>query len=144
MTARRILYIDDNTNDQRFVQKVLGTRGYDLIIAESGERGLVLAAECAPDLILVDVQMPGLNGLETVQRLRALPVCKQTPIVALTAFAEKYQRQTYLIAGFHRLPAEAGRDQTAAGAGRALSGAAGLGGNTKWKLNASSLNASAR
>ena len=100
MTARRILYIDDNTNDQRFVQKVLGTRGYDLIIAESGERGLVLAAECAPDLILVDVQMPGLNGLETVQRLRALPVCKQTPIVALTAFAEKYQRQTYLTAGF--------------------------------------------
>jgi CheY-like chemotaxis protein len=98
--TKRILYIDDNPNDQRFVRKVLGTRGYDLVIAGSGEQGLELAAAAAPDLILVDVQMPDLNGLETVRRLRDVEGCALTPIVALTAFAEKYQRQTYIAAGF--------------------------------------------
>lgn len=98
--TKRILYIDDNPNDQRFVQKVLATRGYDAVVAESGERGLVLAAAAPPDLIVVDIQMPGLNGLETVQRLRQIEGCAHTPIVALTAFAEKYQRQTYIDAGF--------------------------------------------
>jgi CheY-like chemotaxis protein len=99
--TRRILYIDDNPNDQRFVQKVLGAHGYELVIAESGEQGLTLAASATPDLILVDIQMPGLNGLETVRALRAIETCRETPIVALTAFAEKYQRQTYLEAGFN-------------------------------------------
>jgi CheY-like chemotaxis protein len=98
--TKRILYIDDNPNDQRFVRKVLGTYGYDLVIAGSGEQGVELAAATTPDLILVDVQMPGLNGLETVRRLRDIEPCTQTPIVALTAFAEKYQRQAYLAAGF--------------------------------------------
>jgi CheY-like chemotaxis protein len=99
LTAR-ILFIDDNPNDQRFVRKVLGAHGYALVIASSGEEGLTQAASSTPDLILVDVQMPGLNGLETVRRLRGIASCAQTPVIALTAFAEKYQRQTYLDAGF--------------------------------------------
>jgi CheY-like chemotaxis protein len=98
--TKRILYIDDNPDDQRFVRKVLGTHGYDLVIAGSGDQGVELAATVTPDLILVDVQMPDLNGLETVRRLRDIKSCAQTPIVALTAFAEKYQRQAYLTAGF--------------------------------------------
>ncbi len=98
--TKRILYIDDSPDDQRFVRKVLGTYGYDLATASSGEEGIELATTSTPDLILVDVRMPGLSGLDTVRSLRSIEGCLHTPIVALTAFAEKYQRQTYLEAGF--------------------------------------------
>lgn len=97
--TKRILYIEDNPDDQRFVKKVLGTYGYDLLIAGDGEQGIALAEADVPDLILVDIQMPGLDGLETGRRLRAI-VGKEAPVVALTAFIEKYQRQVYIDAGF--------------------------------------------
>jgi len=96
---KRILYIDDNPADQRLVQKVLTSHGYDLVLAGDGESGLKLAESEKPDLILVDVQMPGLNGLETARRLRELPCCQQTPIVALTAYLDQFKRQLYLDAG---------------------------------------------
>jgi two-component system cell cycle response regulator DivK len=98
--SKRILYIDDNPEDQRFVEKVLGAHGYELVVANSGQEGIELAASSIPDLILVDIQMPGLDGLETVRWLRGLESCQQTPLIALTAFAEKFQRQAYLGAGF--------------------------------------------
>ena len=98
--GKRILYIEDNPADQRFVQKVLSANGYELVIANSGEEGIELAASSIPDLILVDVQMPGLDGLETVRWLRGLESCRETPLIGLTAFAEKHQRQAYLDAGF--------------------------------------------
>ncbi|HEX3052782.1 MAG TPA: response regulator [Aggregatilineaceae bacterium] len=97
--AKRILYIDDNPSDRRLVEKVLGSHGYELVLASDGESGLKLAASEKPDLILVDVQMPGLNGLETTRLLRELPSCRQTPIVALTAYLDQYKRQLYLDAG---------------------------------------------
>jgi CheY-like chemotaxis protein len=97
---KRILYIEDNPNDQRFVKKVLSSHGYDLLVAGDGEAGIEMAERDALDLILVDVQLPGLDGLDTARRLRTLPGCVQTPVIALTAFAEKYQRETYLRAGF--------------------------------------------
>lgn len=97
---KKILYIEDNPNDQRLVNKVLSAHGYELVTAGNGEAGVKLAETGNPDLILVDVQMPGLDGLSTARRLRALEGCLKTPIVALTAYAEKYQRLTYLEAGF--------------------------------------------
>jgi CheY-like chemotaxis protein len=97
--AKRILYIEDNPNDQRLVRKILSTHGYDLAIASDGEAGIELAQTYQPDLILVDVQMPGLNGLETTRRLRQIECCTDTPIVALTAYADQYNRQRYLEAG---------------------------------------------
>lgn len=97
--AKRILYIDDNPADQRLVQKVLGSHGYELVLAGDGESGVKLAESEKPDLILVDVQMPGLNGLETASLLRKLPSCQHTPIVALTAYLDQYKRQLYLEAG---------------------------------------------
>lgn len=97
--SKRILYIEDNPNDQRLVKKVLGNHGYEVIIAEDGTAGLALAQTEKPDLILVDVQMPGIDGLETARQLRALEVCAQTPIVALTAYSEKFNRQLYIDAG---------------------------------------------
>ncbi|NDJ77063.1 MAG: response regulator [Chloroflexi bacterium] len=98
--AKHILYIEDNPNDQRLVKKVLATQGYELTIAGDGQEGLDKAQTVNPDLILMDVQMPGLDGLETVRRLRKLEGCDQVPVVALTAYAEKYKRELYLEAGF--------------------------------------------
>ena len=98
--AAIILYIEDNPNDQRLVRKILGTRGYSLLTAPDGESGIALAKEHKPDLILVDIQMQGLSGLETARRLREIEHCGNTPIIALTAYAEKYQRSVYLEAGF--------------------------------------------
>lgn len=98
--SKRILYIEDNPKDQRLVQKVLSPRGYTLLLADDGEAGIKLATEHCPNLILVDIQMPGLDGLETARRLRQIESCTKTPMVALTAYSEKYQRQAYLDAGF--------------------------------------------
>jgi two-component system cell cycle response regulator DivK len=98
--SKCILYIEDNPNDQRLVRKVLATRGYTLVIAEDGSTGIQQAQTCNPDLILVDIQLPGLNGIETVRILRAIDACAQVPIVALTAYTEKFQRQSYIEAGF--------------------------------------------
>ncbi|MBN1681310.1 MAG: response regulator [Anaerolineae bacterium] len=98
--TKRILYIDDNPNDQRLVKKVLGPRGYDIQIAPDGQSGLDIARQQLLDLILVDVQMPGFDGMETARRLRAIDSCAQVPIVALTAYLDKHKRQHYLEAGF--------------------------------------------
>jgi two-component system cell cycle response regulator DivK len=98
--SKHILYIEDNMEDQRLVRKVLTTHGYDLVTAGDGEAGIDLAATQCPDLILLDLQMPGLSGLETVQRLRQIEWCAQIPIVGLTAYAEKVERAACLEAGF--------------------------------------------
>lgn len=98
--SRRILYIDDNPHDQRLVEKMLTPRGYELLLASDGPGGVALAAEQQPDLILIDVQMPLMDGLETARKIRELAPCAETPIVALTAHADKYKREQYLAAGF--------------------------------------------
>lgn len=98
--SKRILYIEDDENDQRLVRKVLSTYGYKVVTAQDGESGLKLAEAQPPDLILVDLQMPGLSGLETMRRLRQIEYCAQVPIVGLTAYAEKFECESYLKAGF--------------------------------------------
>lgn len=95
-----VLYVEDDPNDQRFVRKVLERFGYEVLIAADGETGVQLAQAHAPDLILVDIQMPGLDGLETARRIRDLAHCATVPLVALTAYSERYRRDAYLAAGF--------------------------------------------
>jgi CheY-like chemotaxis protein len=98
--SKRILYIEDNPNDQRLVKKVLGTQGYEVVVAGDGPQGIELARTTKPDLILVDVHLPGgMDGLETARQLRQIESCQQIPIVALTAYAEQYKRQLYLDVG---------------------------------------------
>ncbi len=95
-----VLYVEDDPNDQRFVRKVLERFGYDVLVAADGATGVRLAQAHAPDLILIDIQMPGLDGLETARRIRALAQCADTPLVALTAYSERHRREAYLEAGF--------------------------------------------
>lgn len=94
-----ILYIEDNFDNQRLVQRVLETRGYRVVLAEDGPAGLAAARESRPALVLVDLNIPGLNGFETTTRLRSLPQLNDTPIIALTADVTPGARERALIAG---------------------------------------------
>ncbi len=94
-----ILYIEDNTDNQRLVQRVLGARGYQVRIAPDGVTGLALASEMLPVLILVDINIPGLDGYEVTTRLRSMVHLNMVPIVALTADVSPGARERALVAG---------------------------------------------
>lgn len=94
-----ILYIEDNIDNQRLVQRVLAAHGYRVIVSEDGPSGLALARESTPALILVDINIPGLNGYETTTRLRSMEHLSATPIVALTADSQPGTRERSLAAG---------------------------------------------
>ncbi|HEU5012564.1 MAG TPA: hybrid sensor histidine kinase/response regulator [Roseiflexaceae bacterium] len=94
-----ILYIEDNLNNQRLVQVVLEARGYKVVIARDGPEGLARAREMTPELILVDLGIPGLDGFETTTRLRSLEHLRSTPILALTADVQAGTRERSLAAG---------------------------------------------
>jgi CheY-like chemotaxis protein len=83
----RILLADDNEANLNAICDYLHARGYLISIARDGYEALVLADEVQPDLILMDIQMPRLDGLAAIRRLRALPAYAVTPIIALTALA---------------------------------------------------------
>jgi signal transduction histidine kinase len=94
-----IIYIEDNLDNQRLVQRVLAARGYELMLAEDGPAGLALARAHSPALILVDLGIHGLDGYETTTRLKGMPHLAQTPIIALTADASPGSRERALAAG---------------------------------------------
>ena len=81
---KTILVIDDVEVDRRTAEGILAKRGYKVMCAEDGEKGLRLARETAPDLILLDYVMPGLNGIDVGKRLRGDEKTKNIPIIFLT------------------------------------------------------------
>jgi two-component system cell cycle response regulator DivK len=100
MSGARILVVEDNLKNLKLVRDVLEYAGYEVVVAESGERGIELAIETTPDLVLMDLQLPGMDGTETLQRLRELPATKGIPVVAVTAFAMEEDREKALANGF--------------------------------------------
>jgi signal transduction histidine kinase len=98
-TPPTILYIEDNRDNQRLVRRVLEANGYTVLLAEDGPLGLALARETSPALILVDINIPGLDGYETTTRLRSMPHLQGVPIVALTAHTSPDARDRSLVAG---------------------------------------------
>jgi len=95
-----ILVVEDNERNRRLVCDVLTHAGYRVLTAESAEEGLPLAAREHPDLILMDVQLPGMDGVAALAALRAERATAGVPVLAVTAFAMKDDRERFLAAGF--------------------------------------------
>ena len=87
MSAKTILYIEDNEMNRKIVRDLLKRTKYALIEAHDGEAGVAKALEVRPDLILMDIQLPKISGLEATKRLRAEAATAKTPIIAITSFA---------------------------------------------------------
>ncbi len=94
-----ILYIEDNAQNMRLVRKMLKVGGFEMIGAEDGLTGLQVAKENQPDLILVDINLPDIDGTEVTKRLKADPDFANTPIIALTANAMYGDKERFLDAG---------------------------------------------
>jgi len=87
MSRKTILYVEDNEPNRMIVRDLLKRTTYDVIEANDGEAGVAMALESRPGLILMDIQLPKISGLEAIRRLRAEPATAATPIVAITSFA---------------------------------------------------------
>lgn len=100
MSPARILVVEDNPLNLKLVRDVLGAAGYDVVSATTGEEGLRVAAELPPALVLMDLQLPGIDGTETLRRLRRGPLDPRVPVVAVTASAMPEDHEQAERAGF--------------------------------------------
>lgn len=95
-TLDRITYVEDDADIRAIAEIVLGTvGGYTLDICASGTETLEKAPAFGPDLILLDVMMPGIDGMETFRRLKAIPETSKVPVIFMTAKAQKHEVQAY-------------------------------------------------
>lgn len=94
-----ILYVEDNFENKLFVRRVIESMGHEMLEAETGLDSLVIAAERIPDLILMDVNIPGMDGLETTAKMKQNPRLAHIPVIALTANAMKGDKERCLAAG---------------------------------------------
>jgi len=95
-----ILIVEDNEKNMKLVRDVLQAKGYATIEAITGEDGVRLAAEHKPDLILMDIQLPGINGIDALRILRASPETAAIPAIAVTASVMQNDRKHITEAGF--------------------------------------------
>jgi two-component system, cell cycle response regulator DivK len=98
MAGSLVLVVEDNETNMKLFRDVLQAKGYRTIEATSGEQAVELAAEHAPDLVLMDIQLPGMDGVAALQQLREAG--NEAPVVALTAQAMQGDREGFLAAGF--------------------------------------------
>ena len=87
MSGKTILYVEDHELNRKIVRDLLKRTAYQLIEAFDGEAGVALALEARPDLILMDIQLPKISGLDAMRRLRAAAATAATPMIAITSFA---------------------------------------------------------
>ena len=85
--SKTILYVEDNEMNRKIVRDLLKRTTYTLIEAFDGEEGVAKALEAKPDLILMDIQLPKISGMEAMRRIRADASMAETPIIAITSFA---------------------------------------------------------
>ena len=100
MAGELILIIEDNEKNRKLVRDVLQVKGYKTIESETAEEGLKLALEKSPALILMDIQLPGMDGITALKQLKADGTTRNIPVIAVTASAMTYKRQTMLAEGF--------------------------------------------
>ena len=85
--TKRILVIEDTEDNRQIVRDLLASAGYELIEAVDGTEGVAAAEREKPDLILMDIQLPGIDGYEATRRIRAIPALATVPIIAVTSYA---------------------------------------------------------
>lgn len=99
MSKKRILYIEDNFENRLFVRRVLEAMGYEMLEAKDGHTGIDMANAELPDLILMDIGLPDIDGLETTRRIKQSFALQHTPVIALTANAMKGDAEQAYAAG---------------------------------------------
>jgi two-component system, cell cycle response regulator DivK len=100
MAGELILIVEDNANNRMLVRDVLQSRGYQTVETETAEDALTLARDARPALILMDIQLPGMNGMDALARLRADASTRDIPVMAVTASAMTHDRHKIMAAGF--------------------------------------------
>ncbi len=108
----KILYVEDNDDNVYVIRTRLGRLGYTIIVATDGEQGVAMARTEQPDLILMDLRLPGLDGWEATRQLKAAPETRGIPVIALSAHAMAGDRQKALAAGcedYDTKPVDLGR-----------------------------------
>jgi two-component system cell cycle response regulator DivK len=100
MAAEKVLVVEDNEKSMKLFRDILVARGYRPLEATTGDQAVHLAIEQRPVLVLMDVQLPGVDGLEALGRLRADARTASIPVLALTALAMQGDRERFLAAGF--------------------------------------------
>jgi len=100
MSGELILIVEDNEKNLKLVRDLLQVKGYRTVEAETAEEGLRLARDTGPALILMDIQLPGMNGIEALGHLRGDPKTKDIPVMAVTASAMSQDREIIMAAGF--------------------------------------------
>ena len=100
MAGELILIVEDNEKNRKLVRDVLSHEGYRILETENGEDAVRLAQSERPALVLMDIQLPGIDGIEALRRLRAEAATRTIPVIAVTASAMTQDRTTIMAAGF--------------------------------------------
>jgi two-component system, cell cycle response regulator DivK len=109
--SKRILVIEDTENNRRILNDLLTNAGFEVLEAVNGEKGVAMAAERRPDLILMDIQLPIVDGYEATRRIKANPELRHIPIIAVTSYAlagddvKRWQRDATAISPSHSVRA---------------------------------------
>jgi two-component system sensor histidine kinase/response regulator len=106
ISPKRILIADDAASARDLVRAILGRSGYELFEAEDGEQALESATRLQPDLVILDLQMPKLDGCSVASRLGTMPLFERTPILALSAAISQTEHARLIQAGFSRFLAK--------------------------------------
>lgn len=101
MKVKKVLVIEDNIDNMKLITYALKREGYEVIGAETGEEGIEIALKENPFFIIVDINLPGIDGIETTKRIRASEIDGNIPIIAITSYAMVGDREKIMQAGFN-------------------------------------------
>jgi two-component system, cell cycle response regulator DivK len=100
MANELILLVEDNAQNRKLARDLLQVHGYRTLEAETGEDGVAVALERVPDLVVMDIHLPGISGIEALTRLRTAPATRAVPVIAFTASVMAQDRSQIIAAGF--------------------------------------------
>jgi two-component system cell cycle response regulator DivK len=98
--SQTILIVEDNDKNRELVKDILDLHGYKVLEAEDGVEGVAMVKEHVPDLVIMDIQMPVMDGITSAKIIKSDPATKGTTMIALTSFAMKGDRERFMDAGF--------------------------------------------